>query len=127
MNEPSLTASEEELGRVVAMSESSVVLSAIEHLFQAPAAAYRDSAAVTAFLAIVGPILELEAWQRVRLLGWMLFVSTVVVGLVAGFGDAASRSLLVAIWVSMIALAMGLMIGARQVATAWREYCGPRR
>lgn len=116
-----------ELARVVAMADNSLVLSTLEHFFRAPAAAFPDSAAATVWLAIVAPVFQAEAWQRVRLLGWMLLVSTVTAGWVAGFGDSASRTFLVAIWVSALALAIGLMIGSRRIAAAWHEYKAARR
>lgn len=107
---------------VVSVVRTSLLLSAVARAFEGSARAYRHSAVAAAASGIIEGISRLETWQRIRLLGWMLFVATLTAGLVAGFGDIGSRTLLIGIWAAAIGLACGMVLGSRPIAAAWEDY-----
>ena len=107
------------LARVTVVVEHSRLLTAVERCLALPSVAWRHAAAGGCVQAALRQARALEPWQRVRLIGWMLFVAVLTHRLLVGFGDPSTRSVDLMVWGGMLALALGLMWGCRAVASAW--------
>jgi hypothetical protein len=99
--------------------EGSRLLTAVEECFVTLSMAWRYSAAGRFVGQTLYQIHALESWQRVRLIGWMLFIAVLTHGLLVGFGDPSASSVALMVWGGMLALALGLIWGCRAVAAAW--------
>ena len=115
-----------DLARVTVVAEDSRLLIAVERCLALPSAAWRHAAAGECVQAALRQIRALELWQRVRLIGWMLFVAVLTYRLLVGFSDPSIRSVDLIVWGGMLALAVGMMWGCRDVALAWVHWVDTR-
>ncbi len=107
------------LARVTVVVEDSRLLTVVKGWLAIPCATWRHSAAGKWVESVLRHVRALEPWQRVRLIGWMLFVAVLTYRLMVGFGDPSARSVALMVWGGMLALSLGLMWGCRKVASAW--------
>ena len=114
------------LARVTVMAEDSRLLTVVKGWLALPSATWRHSAAAGCVEAALHQLRGLEPWQRVRLIGWMLFVAVLTYRLLVGFSDPSIRSVDLMVWGGMLALALGLMWGCRDVALAWVHWVHAR-
>lgn len=108
--------------RLRAVLRGSRVFNAVDRLFAAPALAWEESRARSAYESTKGAFLALPLWQRVRLLGWMVLVALATrVGLYL-FSRAPVTTVTVILW-TLVALAGALMMASpRPVAAAWTDW-----
>lgn len=114
------------LARVTAVVEDSRLLTTMERCLALPSVAWRHAAAGGRVQAALRQARALEPWQRVRLLGWMLFVAVLTYRLLVGFSDPSIRSVDLIVWGGTLALAVGVMWRCRKVASAWVHWVDAR-
>ena len=100
---------------------SSAVFGTIERFFVVTARAWQASAAKHAFDRSVAP---LDTAQRVRLIGWIVFVAAITH---AGLGFSTLRESWRArlVWALMLAIGATMVAACRPVAAAWRNWRRP--
>ncbi len=114
------------LARVTVVVEDSRLLTSVERCLTLPSVAWRHATTGGCVEAALHQARALEPWQRVRLIGWMLFVAVLTYRLLVGFSDPSIRSVDLIVWGGMLALALGLMWGCRDVALAWVHWVDTR-
>lgn len=107
------------LARVTVVVEDSRLLTVVKGWFAIPCATWRYSVADKLVESVLRHVRALELWQRVRLIGWMLFVAVLTYRLLVGLSDPSIRSMDLITWGGMLVLSLGLMWGCRAVASAW--------
>ncbi len=108
--------------RVVTTSR---VLGAVDSLFLASIRAWQQSA-VRRVLIVDSGITEIETWQQVRLLGWVIIVATLTHGALA-FATVFHGWRGLVVWGAVLATGLGLIAGCRPIAVAWRNWRRPPR
>ena len=106
--------------RVVTTSR---LLGAIDHFFLAMIRGWQGSA-VRRVLIVDSRIAELETWQQVRLLGWVVVVATLTHGALA-YATVFHGWRGLAVWIAILMTGLFLIAACRPVAVAWRNWRRP--
>ena len=104
------------------MAATSTVLTAVEHFFVRTARAWRQSAVKVALIDRV--IAPLEAWQRVRLIGWVIVVAAITHAML-GFATLFPSWRGLVMWVFVLVIGISLIVACRPIAVAWRSWRRP--
>lgn len=88
--------------------------------------AWRHSVVSRSLELAIHRVSMLELWQRVRLIGWTLFVAVLTYRLLVGIGGAFTYPVALVVWGGLLVLALGLMWGCRAIACSWVHRTGTR-
>lgn len=114
------------LHHIVRMIEASCLFTMLAQYLAQLLMAWRYSV-VSRFLEVaLHRVSMLELWQRVRLLGWTLFVAVLTYRLLVGIGDSFPYPIVLVVWGGLLVLAVGMMWGCRAIARAWVHRTGAR-
>ena len=69
-------------------------------------------------------ITEIETWQQVRLLGWVIVVATLTHGALA-YATVFRGWRGLVVWIGFLAIGFFLIAACRPVAVAWRNWRRP--
>jgi hypothetical protein len=106
--------------RVVTTSR---LLTAVDRFFLAVIRGWEQSA-VRRVLIVDSGIMELETWEQVRLLGWVIVVATLTHGALA-YATVFRGWRGLVVWIGFLTIGFFLIAACRPVAVAWRNWRRP--
>lgn len=111
---------------IIRVIEASCLFTMVAQCFTQLSMTWRHSVVYGLLEFALHRIRMLRLWQRVRLLGWTLFVAVLTYRFLVGIGDFFTYPVALVVSSGLLVLAAGMMWGCRAIACAWVHRTGTR-
>lgn len=115
-----------ETAATAALCNESVLIRAMERPLDAVAPLWLASQAGSAIGDVLGQVMVLALWQRIRLTGILLLAATATASAIAILERAFPNRVAATVWFSVLLTAVTLIVSSRPLADAWRDRIAPR-